>query len=193
MANASPGTVDVHHHFYPDILMRARPAAPLAGDWTDYKAQFLQPTYTGGTIAEGVASSTRDLLNNLAPCEQSNRGMTMGRGRGLPFDHVSVVHVRNGSVARDRAIRPVAWPISIASLASSGRALSVRARNRRHAGRSRGQSATIAQRHRVRTCIIAVRPASRYRAKEQRPRRDKGHEAGTVSRRRGGVAWRDQG
>ena len=55
MANATPGTVDVHHHFYPDFLMEAWAAAPLEGDWADYKAHFMQPPYTGWTVQGAVA------------------------------------------------------------------------------------------------------------------------------------------
>ena len=58
MASASPGTIDVHHHFYPDFLMQAWASAPLAGEWADYKAHFMQPPYTGWS-AEGAV----DLLD----------------------------------------------------------------------------------------------------------------------------------
>ena len=38
-ARAARGSVDVHHHFYPQFLMDAWAAAPTEGDWTAYKDQ----------------------------------------------------------------------------------------------------------------------------------------------------------
>ena len=59
MVRAAPGTVDVHHHFYPEFLMEAWAAAPLAGDWAEYKAHFMQPPYTGWSIDKAVAMLDR--------------------------------------------------------------------------------------------------------------------------------------
>lgn len=42
---ALPGTVDVHHHFYPRFLMDAWAAAPLEGDWAAYKTLFMGEPY----------------------------------------------------------------------------------------------------------------------------------------------------
>jgi predicted TIM-barrel fold metal-dependent hydrolase len=52
-----PGTgiVDVHHHFYPEFLMKAWAGATLEGDWADYKAHFAKPPYTGWTTEGAVA------------------------------------------------------------------------------------------------------------------------------------------
>ena len=55
MAKTASGTVDVHHHFYPDFLMEAWSAAPVGGDWGDYKAHFMQPPYTGWTPGSALA------------------------------------------------------------------------------------------------------------------------------------------
>ena len=55
MASATPGTVDVHHHFYPDFLMEAWAQAPLGAEWADYKAHFMQPPYTGWTPESALA------------------------------------------------------------------------------------------------------------------------------------------
>ena len=54
MANATPGTVDVHHHFYPDFLMEAWAEAPLGGEWAEYKAHFMQPPYTGWSVQGAI-------------------------------------------------------------------------------------------------------------------------------------------
>ena len=55
---ATPGTVDVHHHFYPKFLIDAWANAPLEGDWAAYKKLFMQPPYSTWT-PEGAV----DLLN----------------------------------------------------------------------------------------------------------------------------------
>ena len=55
MASATPGTVDVHHHFYPDFLMEAWAEAPLGGEWAAYKTHFMQPPYTGWTPESALA------------------------------------------------------------------------------------------------------------------------------------------
>ena len=55
MAEIKSGIIDVHHHFYPEFLMRAWAAAPLAGDWADYKAHFSGPPYTGWTPESAIA------------------------------------------------------------------------------------------------------------------------------------------
>ena len=54
MAGAAKGTVDVHHHFYPEFLMEAWASAPLADDWAEYKAHFMQPPYTGWSVQGAI-------------------------------------------------------------------------------------------------------------------------------------------
>lgn len=38
--------VDVHHHFYPEFLIKAWAAAPDESDWTAYKTLFMRPPYS---------------------------------------------------------------------------------------------------------------------------------------------------
>ena len=52
---ATPGTVDVHHHFYPKFLMDAWAEAPLEGDWAAYKTLFMAAPYTGWTPESAVS------------------------------------------------------------------------------------------------------------------------------------------
>ena len=47
--------VDVHHHFYPEFLMRAWAGASLTGDWADYKAHFAKPPYTDWSPESALA------------------------------------------------------------------------------------------------------------------------------------------
>ena len=54
-AKAGPGTVDVHHHFYPKFLMDAWAAAPLEGDWAAYKTLFMSAPYTGWTPESAIS------------------------------------------------------------------------------------------------------------------------------------------
>ena len=54
-ARAARGSVDVHHHFYPQFLMDAWAAAPTEGDWTAYKALFMGPPYTGWSPERALA------------------------------------------------------------------------------------------------------------------------------------------
>ena len=66
---AMPGTVDVHHHFYPKFLIDAWSAAPLEGDWAAYKTLFMQPPYSAWTPegavelldANGIATAVLSL------------------------------------------------------------------------------------------------------------------------------------
>ena len=78
-SKAVPGTVDVHHHFYPRFLMDAWAAAPLEGEWAAYKALFMQAPYTGWT-PEGAV----DLLdaNGIATAVLSLPAGTVGFVRG---------------------------------------------------------------------------------------------------------------
>ena len=54
MAGAAGGTVDVHHHFFPEFLMQAWSTAPLADDWAEYKTHFMQPPYTGWSVQGAI-------------------------------------------------------------------------------------------------------------------------------------------
>ena len=54
MVGVATGTVDVHHHFYPEFLMEAWASAPLADDWAEYKAHFMQPPYTGWSVSGAI-------------------------------------------------------------------------------------------------------------------------------------------
>ena len=76
---AVPGTVDVHHHFYPKFLMDAWAAAPLEGDWAAYKALFMKSPYTGWSPDGAV-----DLLdvNGIATAVLSLPAGTVGFLRG---------------------------------------------------------------------------------------------------------------
>ena len=88
MIKATPGTVDVHHHFYPDFLMQAWAQAQLAGDWADYKAHFMQPPFTEWSVegalelldSTGIETAVLSLpagaigfLDGIAQAEMANR------------------------------------------------------------------------------------------------------------------------
>ena len=78
-AEAVPGTVDVHHHFYPKFLMDAWAAAPVEGDWAAYKTLFMGAPYTGWTPQGAV-----DLLDrsHIATAVLSLPAGTVGFLRG---------------------------------------------------------------------------------------------------------------
>ncbi len=76
---AIPGTVDVHHHFYPKFLIDAWANAPSEGDWAAYKTLFMQPPYSAWTPDSAV-----DLLdaNGIATAVLSLPAGTVGFLKG---------------------------------------------------------------------------------------------------------------
>jgi predicted TIM-barrel fold metal-dependent hydrolase len=78
-AKAIPGTVDVHHHFYPKFLMDAWAAAPLEGDWAAYKTLFMGAPYIGWT-PQSALSLLDD--NGIATAVLSLPAGTVGFLRG---------------------------------------------------------------------------------------------------------------
>jgi len=79
---AVPGSVDVHHHFYPEFFMREWADTPTApGEWANYKRTFMRAPFVGWTpqkavdlldangIATAVMSLPAGVFDYLAPTE----------------------------------------------------------------------------------------------------------------------------
>ena len=125
-AKAVHGSVDVHHHFYPQFLMNAWAAAPTDGDWTAYKALFMGPPYTGWTPERALALLD---ANGIGTAVLSLPAGTVAFARGAAL--VPMVRQVNDYATRLAADHPgrfglfalLPMPDLPASIAEAGRAL----------------------------------------------------------------------